>query len=179
MDEISSEQIDQLMLVFQKFDQSNDGCLDEDELRNLLSDFEIDGNFAPVMLRIFSRANRSAEEQINELDGISFDNFLSFFVIMLSGNKKEFINLIFSAIDCDRDGKVGVNELIEFSRLIGDNLSIDEAKAMIADCLEKQKSEHAIVYNDSLNEENFSKFKINENSENRQFDFDQLWIRCT
>ena len=183
MDEISLEQRDQLMLVFNSFDENNDERLNENELRNLLSDFEIDGNFAPVMLRIFSRANKNSEKQPSEIDGITFDNFVSFFNIMLSGNKKDFINLIFSAIDFDRDGKVGVNELIEFSRLIGDSLTIDEAKAMITDCLEKQKSQHVVLCNDNFDESNFNKYKeikiIVDNVENKEINFDQLWMRYT
>lgn len=175
MNEISSEQIQQLKFVFDKFDENTDGFLYEDELSNLLSEFEIDRSFAPFMLRIFSRATKYGDKlQMKEREGITFDNFLGFFVIMLSGNKKEFINLIFSAIDFDRNGKVGVNELIEFSKLIGDSMTIDEAEAMIRDCIKKQKP-HVLYCNDINN----NKFKTENIEAQSEFNFDQLWVRFT
>lgn len=174
---ISQEQIQQLQSVFEHFDKNNDGYLNEDELSNLLLEFEVDRTFAPFMLRIFSRANKNQIE-INENDGITFDNFISFFIIMLSGNKKEFINLIFSAIDFDRNGKVGVNELIEFSKLIGDSMTTEQAKAMIQDCIEKQKSQRIVYCNDNLNEGS-NKFKAENIESQIEFNFDQLWLRFT
>lgn len=174
MEEISQEQIQQLQFVFEKFDENGDGYLNEEELSNLLSEFEVDKSFSPFMLRIFSRANTS-KMLTNENSGITFDNFLSFFIIMISGNKKEFINLIFSAIDFDRNGKVGVNELIEFSKLIGDSMTIDQAEEMIQDCIKMYNSKRIIYCNENYIENN-NKFKGENQNE---FNFDQLWLKFT
>lgn len=136
---ICETQINMLQTLFQNFDQDNKGYLIEKELRCLLTEFEIDESFAPLMLRLFSCSENSSDEQKDntEQQKITFNNFIAFFKILLSGDMKSFFNLIFTAIDFDRNGKIGIEELIEFSTLIGDSLTEQEAKYILRECSKK------------------------------------------
>lgn len=167
---ICDNQISLLSIFFNKFDQDNDGCLSESGLRFLLSELEIDENFAPLMLRLFSCSNHLNKSQINDSqrEVITFDNFLSFFTIMLSGDMKQFLNLIFSAIDNDKNGKIGVEELIEFSTLIGDSLTEQEAKKILRECSKKNKLNK--VMNNKINNNHFQNVEIVQEQELTQDD---------
>lgn len=137
---ICETQILMFHTLFQKFDLGNKGYLVENELRDLLIEFDIDGSFAPLMLRLLSCLEYNGEQKDNsEIKKITFDNFLAFFRILVSGDKKNFMNLIFSAVDHDKNGKIGVEELIDFSTLIGDSLTEQEAKVILRECSKTNK----------------------------------------
>lgn len=142
---ICETQINMLQTLFQRFDKSNKGYLVEKELRSLLYEFEIDENFAPLMLRLFSCSENCINEQKDtDLKKITLNNFISFFQILLSGDIKNLFNLIFTAMDYDRNGKIGIEELMEFSTLIGDSLTEQEAKSILRECSKTNKLHHVM-----------------------------------
>ena len=144
--------------VFSKFDNEKKGYLNEMELRNLLSEFEIDQSFAPSMLRIFSGTNKSSSSSMDDdfisssspddtdvtdssnsstdssTTYVSFEDIIQFFKVIITGDTQQFYQMLFSAIDSNNDNRINKNDLVEFSRLFGDELSEEVADSIIKDC---------------------------------------------
>ncbi|KAK8878361.1 Rhomboid- protein 3 [Tritrichomonas musculus] len=150
--------------VFSKFDCEKEGYLNETELRNLLVEFEIDQSFAPSMLRIFAGTNKSRSNSIDyefsssgsdyqidssSLDSnasdsssnsdssisyVSFEDIIEFFKVIITGDTQQFYQMLFAAIDSNNDSRINKNDLVEFSRLFGDELSEEAAAKIITDC---------------------------------------------
>ncbi|OHT10807.1 calmodulin [Tritrichomonas foetus] len=129
-------QINDLRLVFQQSDIDQNGLLNEEELRIMLSDFDIDESFAPAMFRIFAGSNTDEDSPTTSTHekGVGFDDILKFFRVLMSGDIKNFFRLLFNAIDTDKNGALSAAELIDFSRLVGDPLSCAQAKMIIDQC---------------------------------------------
>lgn len=142
--------------VFSKFDHEKKGHLNEMELRNLLAEFEIDQSFAPSMLRIFSGSSKSCSSSTDDdfvsTDSdvcystsssgddscstilVSFEDIIQFFKVIITGDTQQFYQMLFSAIDSNNDNRINKNDLVEFSRLFGDELSEEAADSIINDC---------------------------------------------
>ena len=148
--------------VFSKFDREKKGYLNEMELRNLLAEFEIDQSFAPSMLRIFSGTSKSCSSSSSSLDDdfsstsspsidtdisdspinssdftktyVSFEDIIQFFKVIITGDTQQFYQMLFSAIDSNNDNRINKTDLVEFSRLFGDELSEEAADNIINDC---------------------------------------------
>ncbi|KAI5530892.1 EF-hand family [Trichomonas vaginalis G3] len=134
----SETQINTLRKIFDEQAQPGQSSINEEGLRKLLIDLDIDESFAPPMLRIISGSNNNGK--------IEFDQFLTFFQILLSQNIKQFFELLFNAIDGNSDGKLLAGDIVEFGKLIGDEITSEEADQIIMQCdLDKSGS---IEFND-------------------------------
>ncbi|OHT10513.1 EF hand family protein [Tritrichomonas foetus] len=124
--DIDWESNNELLEVFKQSDVDKDGLLNEHELRQMLSDFDIDQQFAPSMLRVFSGTNHKT--------GVSLQDILDFFNVIMSGNIKHFFKMLFNAIDSNHDGLLESDDLVDFSSLVGDVLPVQAAKSIIDEC---------------------------------------------
>lgn len=158
MDFNNLEQVSALKSIFDQFDPTCQGLLDEKNFQDLLSYFEIDETFGPVMFRLLSIISKTKspnnkptiptdlstqrnysyddfESFSEEPIGITFDDFLNFFKLLTSGTTKEFFSLLFKAINLQDNERVGAKELVAFSNLMGDPITMQEANSIINDCL--------------------------------------------
>ena len=122
--QFNEEQIEKLRGIFAENDIDKNGRLSEPELRKFLSEYDIDESFAPALLRIFVGSDKSKGDVVN---GVSFENLLEFFNVLISGNIKDFFRMLFNAMDTNNDGGIDVNDLISFSGLVGDKLTDEDA----------------------------------------------------
>lgn len=126
MAEFTEEQKESLRALFRDSDVDKNGFLDQDELRKLLLEFEIDSSFAPAMLRILMGNKREG--------GVKFDDIINFFEIIFSGDLKVFFQLLFQAIDTNGDGRLNADDLVSFGQLVGDSVSETDARDIIEQC---------------------------------------------
>lgn len=113
--------------LFDRLDTDNDGKLHEAEIRTLLSEFDIDESFAPALIKIFSGDGENNQ-------AASFADITEFISTLSFGDPKDFFERVFNAMDSNRHGYIDENDLISFSSLVGDPLSQEEAKDIIAKC---------------------------------------------
>ena len=125
--QLNEEQTEKLRSIFAQNDIDKNGKLYEPELRKLLSEFDIDESFAPALLRIFVGTN-------NVSNGVTFENLLEFFNVLMSGNIEDFFQMLFNAMDSNNDGGIDMNDLITFSGMVGDKLTDEDAKEIIEQC---------------------------------------------
>ena len=123
---LTDEQKNMLKSIFDEQTEKSGGALNLEGLSKILLDFDIDENFAAPMKRIMDASSDD--------DKINFDTFLSFFEILLSQNIKLFFEKVFKAIDVNGDGKLMAPDLVEFGKLIGDNITKEEAEKIIVEC---------------------------------------------
>ena len=123
---LTDEQKNMLKAIFDEQTQKSGGTLNLEGLSKILLNFDIDESFAAPMKRIMDGSSDD--------DKIEFDTFLSFFEILLSQNIKLFFEKLFKAIDVNGDGKLMAPDLVEFGKLIGDNITKDEAEQIIIQC---------------------------------------------
>lgn len=131
--ELNEEQTEKLREIFKQNDIDGNGRLSEPELRVLLSEFDIDESFAPALLRIFVGTKKDKENS-DVANGVSFENLLEFFKVLISGNIRDFFRMLFNAMDTNNDGGIDVNDLISFSGLVGDKLTDEDANDIIEQC---------------------------------------------
>lgn len=133
--EFTEAQVAELRKLFEQNDDDRDGKLNEDELRKLLLDFEIDESFAPAMLRILVRKSSSSGDGKPEANaGAEFDDIMNFFQVLLSGDLREFFKQLFTAIDMNGDGELGMEDLQAFARMVNDNLTDQDAQQILEQC---------------------------------------------
>ena len=123
---LTDEEIKTLKNIFDEQTEKTGGTLDEENLTQLLSNFDIDQSFAKPMLRIMSVSNEDGK--------VKFDSFLSFLQMLLSQDFEIFFKKLFHAIDVNGDGKLMAPDLVEFCNLIGDTITQEDAEQIILDC---------------------------------------------
>ena len=101
----------------------NNDEINEDGLRRLLLDFEIDDSFVSPMLRIIGGWKQS--------NTITIKEFVDFFNIIQEKDMQKFRKLLFRAFDKDSDGKISVNDIKDFSKIMSDEISEEEALQII------------------------------------------------
>ena len=131
--QLNEEQTQKLHNIFKQNDIDKNGKLSEPELRKLLSEFDIDESFAPALLRIFVGTKKD-QENSDVSSGVSFENLLEFFNVLISGNVESFFRMLFNAMDTNNDGGIDMNDLIFFSGLVGDKLTNEDANDIIEQC---------------------------------------------
>ena len=131
--QLNEEQTEKLHSIFAQNDIDKNGRLSEPELRKFLSEYDIDESFAPALLRIFVGSNKNKNKD-DVVKGVSFENLLKFFNVLISGSIKDFFQMLFNAMDTNNDGGIDVNDLISFSGLVGDKLTDEDANDIIQQC---------------------------------------------
>lgn len=123
---LSEQQKQQIITLFNESDQDKSNSLNEEELRKLLFEFEIDESFAPVMLRIIASFSQGRDVKLQDI--------MQFFEVLYEGDMKGFFKLVFSGIDDNRDGSLDYKDLISFGALLDDAISEEDAKSIIRQC---------------------------------------------
>nr|AGM32363.1 EF-hand family protein [Coptotermes formosanus] len=108
----AQQELAQLGQNFASLDRDRSGRLDPHELATFFQQAGISPQFVPMVMRIFDR-NRSGS--------LSFDEFCAYAREMqyVQSNPRHFYFLLFNAIDTNRTGSLEVNEVLEFTYLIG------------------------------------------------------------
>ena len=55
--------------------------------------------------------------------------------MIITGDTQQFYQMLFLAIDSNDDNRINKYDLVEFSRLFGEELSLEEAGKIIKDCV--------------------------------------------
>ncbi|CAF0884520.1 unnamed protein product [Didymodactylos carnosus] len=121
----------QLLETFRLFDSNDDGFISFDELRNAWHRLCIpinDDELRTIVERISSKKNECR---------ISFDDFQT---LMLSyqtkqtkrkNDKTAYLDETFQAFDKNRDNYISAEEVCQTMQQLGENLTLEEAKAMV------------------------------------------------
>lgn len=121
-----SSQEEMLRKIFNDIADEENASVNEDGLRKLLADLDIDETFAGPMMRIICGSKNK--------QNVDYDQFLSFFHILLSQNIKQFFELLFNAIDSNGDGQLNSEDIVEFGKIIGDEITVEESEQIIQQC---------------------------------------------
>jgi hypothetical protein len=95
----------------------------KETLPAILADYGVDDEFVPALTQILTCRGR---------DGVSWNEWCNFFDVLSSGSPYRFQKMLFSAIGTTNDNTVGVNDLIEFGKLIGDPIDVGDAQEIIS-----------------------------------------------
>ena len=156
--EFSSDQKHMLKAVFNRCDLDHSEGLNLEELKLFLSEVEIDESFAEAMLLIIvtkqeierkdemlqqqstdltnqqSTETQNPEQTDQPINEIHFDDLFSLFELLFSGKMREFYSLLYKAIDIDHDGKLNIGDLQKFGKMLGEEISEDEAERIVNSC---------------------------------------------
>lgn len=99
---------------------------------------------------------------------VSFEDIIEFFKVIITGDTQQFYQMLFSAIDSNNDNRINKNDLVEFSRLFGDELSDEAAAKIITDCEPDN--------NGSIQFDNFWTLYSKPESYNRNNSFENLLL---
>lgn len=96
----------------------------QDGLRRLLLDNDIDESLAAPMFKLIGGWKS---------DGITCDQFQQFCTDMEKKDINLFYKYLFDFFDSDNDKQITETDLVEISKLFGDNMQLDEAEAILTD----------------------------------------------
>jgi Ca2+-binding EF-hand superfamily protein len=122
--EISFHESEELRRFFTQKDSDGDGMLEPDDLDQLFGECGIDQQFGPALHRVLAKNKK----------GVSFDDVLNFFSILVSGKTRAFYRYVFEAMDLDGDGELGRHDIMQFAGLMNESLNEDEAGMVLTDC---------------------------------------------
>jgi Ca2+-binding EF-hand superfamily protein len=111
-------------MIFHENDSNGDGFLAGPEMDQVLADLGINRSFGRVLHRVLAKHDR----------GVSFEDVLDFFSILVSGNIRRFYRSLFEAMDFDGDGNLGTEDIISFSTLMNEEIGVSEAEQILKEC---------------------------------------------
>ncbi|KAK8834591.1 hypothetical protein M9Y10_036386 [Tritrichomonas musculus] len=108
-----------LRKLFNALDQDNNGILDEEELKVLLSNLGMPESYANLCLILVG----------NSKSEVNFKQFQDFLAILLlyKNDKPKFLDNVFHCLDADDSGYLDIDEVFAFLHILGLNCSIKEA----------------------------------------------------
>ena len=119
---LTKEQINELKDVFVSIDKDGNGVLDAKELAQFMKDAELEPEFAPLAIKLFD----------TDHDGtISWNEFLQFIDIVLSGDPLKLFKLLFQILDTDNSGELSPKEVQEFLSFFGVEATDEEIGAFV------------------------------------------------
>ena len=118
----TDDEVAQLRKGFDQMDKDHSGFLDEEEIKSFLEEVGMEPEYARLIMRVFD---------VNKDGQISFDEFREFMKAMaqLERDPKKLYRMLFDAIDEDNNGSIDVEEMVEFAKCLGVELSGAEAEA--------------------------------------------------
>ena len=119
--QFTQEQLDALKVSFNNIDSNKNGFLSKEELSQFMLSNQLDPRFVDAIFRIFDK----------DSDGeLCFEEFLDY----IDACNKSAIDptylfkLIFDSIDTDHDKALDASEMVEFGKLIGLTLTLEQAE---------------------------------------------------
>ena len=118
------DKIEKAKQLFAEKDVNKDGCLSAEEIKKLCIDVDWDSTTVPAAI---------AAIDSNNDEKITVDEFLQYYKMKLSNDKEGLFKKVFEKIDQDKDGFINLSEMIYFGKLIGENLTEEEARGQLQD----------------------------------------------
>ncbi|KAI5497850.1 EF-hand family [Trichomonas vaginalis G3] len=124
---------DQALTLKQIFENNSElgsrgeSVITEDRFRRMLLDFDIDDSLTSPLFKLIGGWH---------CEGITYDQFSRFVNDLQSKDQKYFYQYLFRIFDYGSDDQIDSNDLIEFSKLIGDPLKSQEAMEIIYDLID-------------------------------------------
>ncbi|KAG1676936.1 hypothetical protein FOA52_014812 [Chlamydomonas sp. UWO 241] len=128
MDELCEED---MRAVFELFDKDKNGIISSGELKEALA--KLGHGVSGAQLEELMAADGGAS---GSLDSLDYDQFLALLERKLCADdvaaQDTELRAAFSMFDCDRDGRVSANDLRAFMRALGEKVTEDQLKLMMA-----------------------------------------------
>ncbi|KAH0789692.1 EF hand family protein [Histomonas meleagridis] len=119
--QFTQEQLDALRLSFNGIDSDKNGYLSKQEISQFMQANQLDPRFVEAIFKLFDK-NQDGE--------LCFDEFLEY----IDACNKSAIDptylfkMIFEAIDVDHDGSLDAAEMVEFGKLTGFPMTLEQAQ---------------------------------------------------
>jgi Ca2+-binding EF-hand superfamily protein len=121
----SKSSVKKLQALFETIDADHSGKLDEKELTAFLGQSGDGTELAPLIIRIFD----------SDRDGhVTFEEFVEFIDLSVKMDQEPLAvyRALFNAMDSDHSGELNADELIEFARFVGIQVTQAESAQMLA-----------------------------------------------
>jgi len=119
---LTAEQVNNIRQWFTEGDTDHDGKLNTEEIKELCLKMDWDCVTVPAAIRAF---DKDGDKEI------SLQEFLEYSEMKASHNAKALFQKLFEAIDVNHNHTIDIAEMIEFSNLVGQPITPEEAQEQL------------------------------------------------
>jgi Ca2+-binding EF-hand superfamily protein len=114
-----------LLAAFRKLLREGASSINADDLPDILAEVGVDEEFVPALKQILAPPGQSE---------VSWAHWNYFFEVLNAGKSRDFQRMLFAAIGRGKENGVTADDLVEFGKVIHEEIPEADARGIIAQC---------------------------------------------